>query len=261
MVEIEILRYKASKTGLGLNYLSKDEKISIILEQIGDLFPEVVLKGGTAINRVYLAKRGVSRFSEDIDLNFISDENLNEKIDRIKDGIKELEGFDINGPRTVHRTLRFDCYYVNEFDQRDRVKLEFYLTQIRAIKEEAVLVKSLFIETHPVIFTVYSLEDLIAQKFIALYNRMEGKDIYDLFYCLDLEVDRENLCAALKNMFDFYNMDKTQFPRDLLRKLQEARKNAFYIENSTNHFIPRDLRPDWKIFIETLKLKIEQALG
>ena len=93
-----------------------------------------------------------------------------------------------------------------------------------------------------------------------MYNRMEGKDIYDLFYCLDLGVDRENLCAALKIMLDFYNMDKTQFPKDLLRKLQEARKNAFYIGNSTNHFIPRDLRPDWKIFIETLKLKIEQAL-
>jgi len=171
MADIEILRYLATKTGLGLNYLSKDEKISIILEQQRDLFPEVVLKGGTVLSRVYLAKKGVSRFSEDIDLDFISDKGLNEKISTIKDRVKEIKGFDIEGPRILHRTLRFDCYYVNEFEQRDRVNLEFYLMQ------------------------------------------------------------------------------------------REARENAYYIGNSTNHFIPRNLRPDWKVFIDTLILKIERALG
>jgi len=33
----------------------------------------------------------------------------------------------------------------------------------------------------------------MARKFIALYNRMEGKDIYDLFYCLDLDFDEREL--------------------------------------------------------------------
>jgi len=261
MAEIEILRYLAARTGLGLNYLSKDEKISIIMEQLRNLFPEVVLKGGTALSRVYLAKVGVSRFSEDVDLDFISDKGLNEKISTIKDRVKEIKGFDREGPRILHRTLRFDCYYMNEFEQRDRVNLEFYLTQIEAIKTEEVLVKSPFIETHPVIFKVYSLEDLMARKFIALYNRMEGKDIYDLFYCLDLEFDRGNLLTALKIMLDFYKVNQASFLNELLLRLREAKKNAYYIGNSTNHFIPRNLRPDWKVFIDTLILKIERALG
>ena len=261
MADIEILRYLATKTGLGLNYLSKDEKISIILEQIRDLFPEVVLKGGTALSRVYLAKKGVSRFSEDIDMDFISDKDLNEKIATIKDRVKEIKGFDIEGPRILHRTLRFDCYYMNEFEQRDRVNLEFYLTKTKSLKVEDVLVKSPFIETHPVIFKVYSLEDLMARKFITLYNRMEGKDIYDLFYCLDLEFDRGNLLKALKIMLDFYKVNQASFLNELLLRLKEARKNAYYIGNSTNHFIPRNLRPDWNIFFDTLRLKIERALG
>jgi len=261
MADIEILRYLAMKTGLSLNYLSKDEKISIILEQMRDLFPEVVLKGGTALSRVYLAKKGVSRFSEDIDMDFISDKDLNEKIATIKYRVKEIKGFDIEGPRILHRTLRFDCYYMNEFEQRDRVNLEFYLTQTEAIKTEEVLVKSLFIETHPVIFKVYSLEDLMARKFITLYNRMEGKDIYDLFYCLDLEFDRGNLLKALKIMLDFYKVNQASFLNEVLLRLKEARKNAYYIGNSTNHFIPRNLRPDWNIFFDTLRLKIERALG
>ncbi len=90
MADIEILRYLASKTGLGLKYLSKDERISIILEQLRDIFPEVILKGGTALNRVYLAKVGVGRFSEDVDLDFVSSNGLNEKISTIKERIGEV---------------------------------------------------------------------------------------------------------------------------------------------------------------------------
>jgi predicted nucleotidyltransferase component of viral defense system len=261
MADIEILRFLAAKTRLGLNYLSKDERISILLEQLRDLFPEVVLKGGTALSRVYLAKMGVNRFSEDIDLDFISNKSLDDKMSIIRDRVKEIKGFDVEGPRVLHRTLRFDCYYLNEFEQRDRVRLEFYLTQTEAIKKEEVLVKSPFIETYPVIFKVYSLEDLMARKFVTLYNRMEGKDIYDLFYCLDLNFDKKNLNKALKLMLGFYKMNQKKFLDELLTRLKEARKNAYYIGNSTNHFIPRNLRPDWKVFIDTLLLKIERGLG
>lgn len=259
MADPEILRYLAAKTGLGIKYLSKDERISIVLEQIRDLFPEVVLKGGTALNRVYLAKIGFSRFSEDIDLDFISNESLDKKISAIKERVAGIKGFDVKDPRILHRTLRFDCYYINEFDEKDLVRIEFYLTQTKAIKKGEMLVKSPFIETHPVIFNLYSLEDLMARKFIALYNRMEGKDIYDLFYCLDLNFDPERLFKALTIMLDFYKLDQPTFFKDLLLKLKNARKNAYYIGNSTNHFIPRKLRPDWITFIDTLILKIERA--
>lgn len=261
MADPDILRYISTKTGLGLKYLSKDEKISIVLEQLRDLFPEVILKGGTALNRVYLAKLGVSRFSEDLDLDFVSNKGLNEKISAIKERVAGIKGFDIMSPRILHRTLGFDCYYINEFDERDRIRIEFYLTWTESLRKEDVLVKSPFIETHPVIFKVYSLEDLMARKFITLYNRMEGKDIYDLFYCLDLDFYKENLLKALKIMLELYKVNQASFQKDLLLRLKEASKNAYYIGNSTNHFIPRNLRPDWKIFIDTLILKIERNFG
>ena len=85
MADPEILRYLSAKTGLGLKYLSKDERISIALEQLHNLFPDAILKGGTALSRVYLAKIGVSRFSEDIDLDFVSDATLDGKISVIKE--------------------------------------------------------------------------------------------------------------------------------------------------------------------------------
>lgn len=261
MADPEILRYLAAKTGLGLKYLSKDEHISVVLEQVEDLFPEVVLKGGTALNRVYLQKLGVNRFSEDIDLDFISNKNLNKKISVITQETRKIKDFDVKGPRILHRTLRFDCYYINEFDERDVVRIEFYLTSTPALKKEKKLVKSPFIETHPVVMKVYSLEDLMARKFVTLYNRMEGKDIYDLFYCLELDFNSEKLSEALLAMINFYKLDRSLFLKDLLLKIKEARKNAYYIGNFTNHFIPRKLRPDWKTFIDTLIMKIERLDG
>lgn len=261
MADPDILRYLAARSGLGLNYLSKDEKISILLEQVRDLFPDVVLKGGTALNRVHLAKSGVGRFSEDVDLDYISAGSLDQKISAIKAKVRKLKGFDIKKARILHRTLRFDCYYLNEFDQKDRVMLEFYLTRTKAVKIEDVLVKSPFVETHPVIFKVYSLADLMARKLVALHNRTEGKDIYDMFYCLDLKLDKKALSKALKFMLDFYRLDHANFLDSLLTNLKGVRGNAYYIGNSTNHFIPRDLRPNWEILIDTLILKIERFKG
>lgn len=261
MADPEILRYLSIKTGLGLKFLSKDEKISIALEQLRELFPEVILKGGTALNRVHLIKSGVSRFSEDIDLDFVSDKNLDEKISTINERMGGFKGFDIEGPNIVHRTLRFDCYYMNEFGDRDRIRLEFYLTGTGFLKLEDVLVKSPFVETHPTIFKVYSLEDLMARKLITLYNRMEGKDIYDMFYCLEMDYDKEAMLKALNLMINFYRIDKKDFLDNLLLRLKNAKANSYFIGNSTNHFIPRNLRPNWKIFIDTLVLKLKDIGG
>jgi predicted nucleotidyltransferase component of viral defense system len=101
----------------------------------------------------------------------------------------------------------------------------------------------------------------MARKFIALYNRLEGKDIYDLFYCLEFDFNRARLDEAIRYMVAFYKLDGVDFQKELLLRLQDARKNAYYIGNTTNHFIPRDLRPAWAVFIDTLLLNIKYKCG
>ncbi len=260
MADPELLRYLSARTGLGVKYLSKDEKISIALEQLGVLIPEAVLKGGTALNRVFLAKSGASRFSEDIDLDFISDDPLPAKIESIKEKMQGVEGFDLDIPRLLHRTLRFDCRYTNEFGDRDRIMVEFFLTKMPFLRVDRVLVASPFIETHPTIFPVYSREDLLARKLVALYSRGEGKDIYDLAYSLDQEYDRAALSKAIEMTCTFYQIEYASFPAALAEKMNVLRKNARYIGNSTNHFIPVGRRPDWKTFIDSLARKLETTL-
>lgn len=164
-----------------------------------------------------------------------------------------IKDFDVKGPRILHRTLRFDCYYINELGNRDRVKIEFYLSQPPFVEANIALVKSPFVESYPTMFRVYSFEDLLAKKLIALYNRTEGKDIYDVFYALRLYVDKRKFREALKENIRFYRVKEENFLNKLIIKLDNAKKNAKYIGNSTNHFIPKALRPNWEEMIDSLK--------
>jgi len=257
-MELRQLRYLALKNGLSLNYISKDEQLSILLTQLWEIFGnDVALKGGTAYNRVYLSKLGVSRFSEDIDLDYLKKNGLNDKIKDIKKHMGDVSGFDVERPRLLHRTLRFDCYYANELGTRDRIKIEFYLTENPHIEINQIMIKSPFVETHPTIFSVYSKEDLLARKIIALYNRIEGKDIYDVFYGIRMEFDKKRFESALEVLLPFYKIEGDIFP-NLLKKLVSSKKRAKYIGNTTNHFIPKNLRFNWEEIIVTLQNDIEK---
>lgn len=258
----DILRLIALKSGLGIKYISKNEKINTLLEQIDRIFGnEAILKGGTAINKIYLQKSGVDRFSEDIDIDFIHRKkaNLDKRIETIKEKMNEIKGFEISKPRFLHRTMRFDLRYINELGEKDIVRLEFYLSHNKALcvkPPERQMITSSFMSLNPVMFTSYSFEDLMARKVIALCMRTEGKDIYDVYHCLNHRYDHKKFTDAVNLMLNFYKIESGAFHRNLIEKLKNADKNYIYIQNSTNHYIPAKLRPDWKIMIRELIEKL-----
>lgn len=262
MAELDLIKMRALKAGISINYISKDEKISNILEQLSKIFGDkIILKGGTAINRIYLQEINVARFSEDIDLDFISSKPLAEKIKTIRKNVMLIKDFNVDKGRLLHRTLRFDCAYTNEIKHKDKIRIEFYLShpkQLAVKKPEKVLIKSPFIDSASCLFNTYSLEDLISRKLITLYNRGEGKDVYDLFYSLEMKYDKKKIERSLAVLLKFFhiNLNILEFLKDLLKKIERLKENSYYIGNSTNHYIPKELRPEWSIFIGTLEQKI-----
>jgi len=262
MMDLDMLQLLAVKTGLGIKYLSKEERISMLLVQLNELMNnDIILKGGTALNRGYLypIKRG--RFSEDTDLDFIKHVNIDEKMKDIKKNIKKINEFSVSKPRILHRTLRFECEYVNQIDEKDKIQIEFYVSEKKYNSPpKTILLQSQYIPGTATTFPVYCLEELIGQKLIALHNRKEGKDIYDLFYGLDLPIKNEVLINSLSNLFKHYHIkkDQSKFIQNVQKQLDEMVLNAYYIGNSTNHYIPRNLRPNWPIMIKMVKEKIEK---
>ncbi len=135
--------------------------------------------------------------------------------------------------------------------------MEFYLSRPPYIEAKVELVKSPFMDSYPTMFKVYSLEDLLARKMVTLHNRMEGKDMYDLFHALNMEFEMNRFLKALELTIKFYHIEG-DFWGDLVSRLSQAKKNARQIGNSTNHFIPKTLRPNWEELVESLRFRIEE---
>ena len=262
--DLDLLRLQAVKTGLGIKYLAKDERISLLLTQLHELFSDtIILKGGTALNRGYLQQVQRGRFSEDIDIDYPAHQSLAIKINHLKTTMKKIVEFDVSRPRMLHQTIRFDCHYINQLEERDRVQVEFYLSEGKTSSKPRVMVlQSQYIPVSATLFSVYIFEELLSQKMIALYNRGEGKDIYDVFYALDLTIDRAILRNALTQHLLHYHIpfEYKEFVKELRKKIEGWEQNAVYIGNTANHFIPQNLRPDWRMMMSMLQEKIERLI-
>lgn len=247
MADMDMLRMVALKTGLGIKYVSKEEKISAMLSELSQAFPRgsIVLKGGTALNRLHIRKR----FSEDIDLDTAEDASV------IRKCMERVRGFSVEKPRLMGNVLRYDCYYTSELLEKDRIMVEFNrIKEVKAAeKPRSEVVNSFIFPSGGAALDVYCLEDIVAQKMRALASREDGKDVFDLFYALDLECRRDVLekAVAIKGFESVSGMKSV-----LVRRLQEMKGRSRYIGNSANHYIPAGLRPDWKAFMDTLATKI-----
>src|SRR3989338_9725326 len=118
-MELDELRRLAAKEELSLNYIAKDEMMSKALAKL-QKFENIILKGGTEINRVYLRNK---RFSEDIDLDLIFNGTVKQALTVTNEIIKEIDGFDIARPRIMKEIIRYDLFYTNPLDHKDKIML------------------------------------------------------------------------------------------------------------------------------------------
>ncbi|MEK6867461.1 MAG: nucleotidyl transferase AbiEii/AbiGii toxin family protein [Nanoarchaeota archaeon] len=124
---------------------------------------------------------------------------------------------------------------------KDRIQLEFQLSK-KAAPHEKKIVQFGFVPHTTVLLDVYTIEEIIRQKIACVLSRKEGKDYFDLYYLLDLghkplhlgKLEKEKILAAI--------------PSD--------EKEIRFLANVINHYIPRNKRPMWGMFLEELREKI-----
>jgi uncharacterized protein len=254
-MDLKQIRRYGFEQGLGLNYISKEEKITKILNQLFILFEEkVVLKGGTALNRVYLKDN--ARFSEDIDLDYFN-ENKNNAIKEIEKKMKEFSDFEVAKSRLMNDTLRYDTYYINELNHKDKVQIEFYLNHEKIIGQtKKRIINSQLIESNSAIFNVYSMESLISRKIVAAFNREEGKDMYDLFYSLNLKFSKKETIKIIKELCDFNKIKFNELKVKLPVKIENMMKNYKMYQNTTNHYLSKKNNISWEFLLGSLKANI-----
>ena len=236
-MDLDELRRLSAREELSLNFIAKDEMISRALSALQG-FDDIILKGGTAIHRAYLRNR---RFSEDIDVDLVFRGSVREALARTAEIAGSLKGFTVAKPRIMGGTIRYDLFYMNPLEHRDRIMLEFRVVE-RASGYSKRIVNFGFVPADSALLNVYDVEELIRQKVECILSRSEGKDFFDLHCLLGLP---HSPAAALRGNRE-----------EILKRLSLDGKRVRAIANTINHYLPRGSRPDWASFLEGLRERV-----
>lgn len=182
---------------------------------------DLAFKGGTCIRKVYLG--GVGRFSEDLDFTLIG-YDLAGLERRFSSFIEEARGYGFtlsfdNVRKSWGGSFACDVHYSHEWNRGD-FKFEVSLREDpvlevldRGIKDE--LYK--YAEFEPFDVPCMQLEEVLAEKIRAAYQRATARDVWDLYQYATRPYDRDMVkrLAVIK----FWN-DKSDYdPTKLLDKI------------------------------------------
>ena len=197
----DVIYYLSDEQGFVASVIEKDFHLTRILNRINEyLSTDIVFKGGTLLNKVYL---NYHRLSEDLDFAYRGDTDLSTRgkrskvITPIREKIPEFldmlgltsdnpEGKGFNNSTQYLFNIQFQSVLS---DKKENIKLEISLRQPPFLEPERVTIKHFFqdpftgedlIEQGKVL--ALSLEESVAEKLKAAISRISPaiRDYYDL---------------------------------------------------------------------------------
>lgn len=242
-ISIRALRNWADEIGLAdLTVAEQDLRISYALK---DLFEDeylkslLLLKGGTAINKLYL--KDTSRLSVDIDANHLGEnkntvarqaKSVRETITRVLS--RQDAGYRFLVPRKDWHQTTIHAIYGSS-DGRNR-KLKVEISHIERFPIAEPVLKNFIIPSErreKCTIPTYSLDELLATKYRALFTRAKGRDIYDIYQTRKLGLDR----TLVRKMFIYYlfRAGKVYNPKLDLMAVRKRLLNKQYVDDVTGY--------------------------
>lgn len=210
---------------------STDEQVEqdLILSRIlCELYSEpsiaenLIFRGGTALHKLYLPIAG--RYSEDIDLVQIHAQPIGPLIDTIRHKIDVWLGT----PKRKSGEGRFTLYYnfntTSDIPTQRKIKIEIntreHFSVLGVSKKEFTVNNSWFNSSNAV--STYKLEELMATKLRALYQRKKGRDLFDIWLTLQQypKLDAQKVVKCFKGYIEFEKrkISKNEFEKNLCLK-------------------------------------------
>lgn len=224
-------------TGFNPDFLEKIFHMTKILSGIfknNSIGSEFALKGGTALNFVYL---DVPRISVDLDLNFIGALEKKDMLARRKNIPEEIAGLsDSLGYRMTKRPSsyimeRYVLRYKRLSGLPDSVRLEInYLERVPFMKIVRRTFDHIF-EFEKFKVNTYTVEEIAAMKTKAMVERLYSRDIFDVYEISQLKLNRQ----ILKKMMILYML--------MARKEPEVDKLISKVKTYKNNEILRGVGP------------------
>lgn len=181
---------------------------------------KIAFRGGTALNKCHFTT--AARYSEDIDLVQICDEPIGDLLDAIRNALDPWLG---RARWSQMDWLTKLIYRYTSVDgQARRLKIEINTVENFSVmphQKIPIHVDSLWFSGNAIV-TSYSLDELMATKIRALYQRLKGRDLFDIWLCLS---ENSLDCSSVIEIFQKYNqrhdesISRAQFEKNLFYKL------------------------------------------
>lgn len=197
----------------------------VMLYQNPVIRESLAFRGGTALNKLFC--HSAKRYSEDIDLVQIKDAPIGDVMSAIRETIDSWLG----NPKWKQsaRSVKFIYRFQSE-DQPSiplRLKIEINTVEpfsVFGFNEKIYSVNNEWFSNETKIMT-YELNELMATKFRALYQRSKGRDLYDLWLSLsELSADPDDIVRAFNhyNAFHGVNISRAEYQKNIFLKMKDV---------------------------------------
>lgn len=185
----------------------------------------LAFRGGTALHKLFI--QSAARYSEDIDLVQISAGPIGPVMEALREKLNPWLG----EPRWKNKEGR--ATFIYRFDSESqpvtpmRLKVEINTREhfsVLGLTKKLFEVKSLWF-SQQTMTTTFHLEELLATKLRALFQRKKGRDLFDLVIILKKfpDLDIEKMLRSFKQYmtFDKTRVSRAEFEANLANKLND----------------------------------------
>ncbi|MHB1147771.1 MAG: nucleotidyl transferase AbiEii/AbiGii toxin family protein [Lutibacter sp.] len=182
----------------------------------------LAFRGGTALHKLFLAP--AARYSEDIDLVQVKPEPFGAIIDRIREQLAFL-----GKPRIKQKEHNNTIVYSIQSEEDVPIKLKIEVNtrehfSVYGLQDIPVKLDSEW-DNGVALVPTYGLDELLATKLRALYQRKKGRDLFDLWYATkNAEVNTVKVIEAFKYYMKEEGNEVTQkeFIENMDKKIEDA---------------------------------------
>ncbi|WP_225973968.1 nucleotidyl transferase AbiEii/AbiGii toxin family protein [Arachidicoccus ginsenosidivorans] len=182
----------------------------------------LAFRGGTALHKLFLAP--AARYSEDIDLVQVKAEPFGAIIDKIQEQLAFL-----GKPRIKQKEHNNTIVYsiLSEDDVPIKLKIEVNTREhfsVYGLQNIPVKLDSEW-DNGEALIPTYRLDELLATKLRALYQRKKGRDLFDFWYALNnAKVNVEEVIEAFKYYMneEGNTVIQKEFLENMEKKIEDA---------------------------------------
>lgn len=187
-------------------------------ELLGD---ELAFRGGTCLHKLHLPT--ALRYSEDLDYVRTTNGPVGTIVDALRE-VTEAVGLEERARKIRQGMATYVCRARAEDGGTIRVKIETNVEETRPFlpreRRTFDVASPWFTGTCRV--PTFALDELMATKLRALYQRRKGRDLFDLWHVLvALDVDDERIVAGLAHYMDGHVFTYPQLAQNLAAKLDD----------------------------------------